>query len=221
MDVVLVLLIIFMLTAHVMEFGIEVDVPKVRAVKDTAQEMPVVTITKDGTTYLNGKPVNINDLNGDHPARRFAKAKGVYVRADKETIWDPVAQVMAELGEGRFQVNMVTQPEDIGGQRAKVMAPHADILDQPEPLREPLRGLGGAACFGGGRWLLGSAWFRRATRTSSGATSTAAGWDRWRSTRWRAFRCRAESGPVNPVANDTESLAPTPPPNPRPRRRPR
>ena len=48
MDVVLVLLIIFMLTAHVMEFGIEVDVPKVRMVKDTAQEMPVVTITKDG-----------------------------------------------------------------------------------------------------------------------------------------------------------------------------
>ena len=38
-DVVLVLLIIFMLTAHVMEFGIEVDVPKVRTVKETAQEM--------------------------------------------------------------------------------------------------------------------------------------------------------------------------------------
>ena len=54
-DVVLVLLIIFMLTAHVMEFGIEVDVPKVRTVKDTAQEMPVVTITKDGVTTLNGK----------------------------------------------------------------------------------------------------------------------------------------------------------------------
>ena len=47
-DVVLVLLIIFMLTAHVMEFGIEVDVPKTKYVKDTAQEMPVVTITKDG-----------------------------------------------------------------------------------------------------------------------------------------------------------------------------
>ena len=54
-DVVLVLLIIFMLTAHVMEFGIEVDVPKVRAVKDSAQELPVVNITKDGVTYLNEK----------------------------------------------------------------------------------------------------------------------------------------------------------------------
>ncbi len=110
-DVVLVLLIIFMLTASVMEFGIEVDVPKVRMVKDTAQEMPVVTITKDGTTTLNGKPVNINDL-GATIRQRFANAKGVYVRADRETIWDIVAQVTAELGEAKFQVNMVTQPED-------------------------------------------------------------------------------------------------------------
>ena len=41
-DVVLVLLIIFMLTAHVMEFGIQIDVPKVSEVKDSAQELPVV-----------------------------------------------------------------------------------------------------------------------------------------------------------------------------------
>jgi biopolymer transport protein ExbD len=111
-DVVLVLLIIFMLTAHVLEFGIEVDVPKVRPVKETSQqEMPVVTITKDGVIKLNADDVNINDL----PAtirQKFGKAKGVYVRADKETIWDPIAQVTAELGAAGFQVNMVTQPED-------------------------------------------------------------------------------------------------------------
>ena len=110
-DVVLVLLIIFMLTAHVMEFGIEVDVPKTKYVKDTAQEMPVVTITKDATITLNGKPVNINDLAATIH-ERYGKAKGVYVRADKQTIWDPIAQVTAELGAAGFQVNMVTQPED-------------------------------------------------------------------------------------------------------------
>src|SRR5450432_3535118 len=110
-DVVLVLLIIFMLTAHVMEFGIEVDVPKVRPVKEKATEMPVVSITKDGTTWLNDKAVNMNDL----PAairQRYGKTKGVYIRADKETIWDMVAQVTAEMGEAGFTVNMVTQPED-------------------------------------------------------------------------------------------------------------
>ncbi len=117
-DVVLVLLIIFMLTAHVMEFGIEVDVPKVRAVKDSAQELPVVTITKDGETTLNGAPVNINDMNATIH-QKFANAKGVYVRADKDTVWNIIAQVMAELGEGKFQVNMVTQPEDTAAKGRK------------------------------------------------------------------------------------------------------
>ncbi len=117
-DVVLVLLIIFMLTAHVMEFGIEVDVPKVRAVKDSAQELPVVTITKDGETTLNGAAVNINDLNATIH-QKFASAKGVYVRADKDTVWNVIAQVMAELGQGKFQVNMVTQPEDTAAKGRK------------------------------------------------------------------------------------------------------
>jgi biopolymer transport protein ExbD len=110
-DVVLVLLIIFMLTAHVMEFGIEVDVPKVRMVKDTAQELPVVTITKEGVTTLNGQPVNINDLDSAIRSK-FPKAQAVFVRADRETIWDVVAQVTAALAVDKFQVNMVTQPED-------------------------------------------------------------------------------------------------------------
>ncbi|HTS65562.1 MAG TPA: biopolymer transporter ExbD [Candidatus Acidoferrales bacterium] len=110
-DVVLVLLVIFMLTAHVMEFGIEVDVPKTRNVRETAQEMPVVTITRAGEITLNGKPVNINDLP-NAIKNQYGKAKGVYVRADKQTIWDPIAQVTAELGAAKLQVNMVTQPED-------------------------------------------------------------------------------------------------------------
>ncbi|HUB32463.1 MAG TPA: biopolymer transporter ExbD [Bryobacteraceae bacterium] len=110
-DVVLVLLIIFMLTAHVMDFGLEVDVPKVRTVKETAQDLPIVTIRKTGDIYLNEKMVNINDLKTEVP-RRFGSAKAVYVKADKDCIWEPIAQVTAELGADGFQVNMVTQPED-------------------------------------------------------------------------------------------------------------
>jgi biopolymer transport protein ExbD len=110
-DVVLVLLIIFMLTAHVMEFGIEVDVPKVRMVKDSSQQMPVVTVTKEGSLTLNGKAVNIHDL-APTIRQNFANTTGVYVRADKDVVWDVVAQVMAELGEAKFQLNMVTQPVD-------------------------------------------------------------------------------------------------------------
>src|SRR3954466_3179539 len=68
-DVVLVLLIIFMLTAHVMEFGLQVDVPKVRPVKETAQDLPTVSLLKSGDIYLNEKPININDLKEEIPRR--------------------------------------------------------------------------------------------------------------------------------------------------------
>jgi biopolymer transport protein ExbD len=117
-DVVLVLLVIFILTAHVMEFGIEVDVPKVRAVRETAQELPVVTITKDGTLTLNGQPTNIHDLNSAIHSK-FPKAAGAYVRADGQVIWNTLAQVVSELGEGKIQVNMVTQPEDTAAKSRK------------------------------------------------------------------------------------------------------
>lgn len=108
-DVVLVLLIIFMLTAHVMEFGLEVDVPKVRQVRDTAQELPVVTLTRDGEIFLGEKPVNINEL-GAAIRQRHTKTDAVYVRADKGTVWDPIAQVVSALTEAKLQVRMVTQP---------------------------------------------------------------------------------------------------------------
>jgi biopolymer transport protein ExbD len=117
-DVMLVLLIIFMLTAHVMEFGIEVDVPKTRAVADSAKELPVVNITKDGTLYLNEKETDINELPAAIAAR-FNGAAEVYLRADKETVWEPIAQVMSELGKAKLKVNVVTQPEDSAGKRRK------------------------------------------------------------------------------------------------------
>jgi biopolymer transport protein ExbD len=115
-DVVLVLLIIFMLTAHVMEFGLQVEVPKVKPVKENVQDLPVISITKEGTTYLNDKPVNIN-LLADQIHKRFHNASTVYVRADRRTPWDPIAQVFATLGEAKLAVNAVTQPEDKSDRR--------------------------------------------------------------------------------------------------------
>jgi biopolymer transport protein ExbD/biopolymer transport protein TolR len=115
-DVVLVLLIIFMLTAHVMEFGLQVEVPRVKPVKENVEDLPVVTITRDGASYLSDKPVNIHLLAGEI-RQRYHNAKAVYVRADKGTPWDPIAQVIATLGEEKLAVNMVTQPEDQTGKR--------------------------------------------------------------------------------------------------------
>lgn len=110
-DVVLVLLIIFMITANVMEFGLDIQVPKVRRVQNTAQDLPVISITKNGESFLNDKPININSLAAG-VRQRFHNATAVYVRADSKTPWDPIAQVVAELGEAKFEVRMVTAPID-------------------------------------------------------------------------------------------------------------
>jgi len=77
-DVVLVLLIIFMVTASVMEFGLTVDVPTVKQVRDTTEEHPVISVARDGTTYLNDAEVNINNI-GKEVRRRFKDQTG---RAD-------------------------------------------------------------------------------------------------------------------------------------------
>lgn len=114
-DVVLVLLVIFMLTAHVMEFGLEVEVPKVRQSRDSAQELPVVTLTRDGRLFLNEQEVNINEL-GAAIEKRFGKGQAVYLRADKEIVWDVMAQVISALGEAQMKVNTVTQPLDAADQ---------------------------------------------------------------------------------------------------------
>src|SRR5262245_38775658 len=115
-DVLLVLLVIFMLTAHVMEFGIEIEVPRVRPQKESAKELPVVSITKTGELSLNDKPANINDLAA-MIVKRYGKNQAVYVRADAQVTFEPVAQVLAELGEARIPVNVVTKPDDSRSRR--------------------------------------------------------------------------------------------------------
>jgi biopolymer transport protein ExbD len=113
-DVVLVLLIIFMLTAHVMEFGLEVNVPAVTTVKDSAEELPVVTITRTGKLFLNEKPVNIHDISTE-VGRRFQGAKAVYVRADAATTFDPIAQVISALNDAKLTIRLVAKPEESPG----------------------------------------------------------------------------------------------------------
>jgi len=99
-----------------MEFGLEVEVPKVKPVKENIQDLPVVTITRSGASYLNDKPININVL-GDEIKKRYHNPSAVYVRADRLTTFDPIAQIIATLGEAKLAVNLVTQPEDAADKR--------------------------------------------------------------------------------------------------------
>jgi biopolymer transport protein ExbD len=113
-DVLLVLLIIFMITAHVMEYGIEVDVPKTKSVQTTTKELPIITVTKTGSVYLGKETLNINNLAAELQ-KKYDTKKGVFLMADKETPWDQVAQVMSILGDAKIGVNAVTQPADAPG----------------------------------------------------------------------------------------------------------
>jgi biopolymer transport protein ExbD/biopolymer transport protein TolR len=61
-DVVLVLLVIFMITAPVLQSGIEVNVPKTRTVKEITEQRMVVTIDHDQQIFLGDQPVNIHEL---------------------------------------------------------------------------------------------------------------------------------------------------------------
>ncbi|MBL8173901.1 MAG: biopolymer transporter ExbD [Bryobacterales bacterium] len=116
-DVVLVLLIIFMLTAQVMEFGLEIDVPKVRQTAANAQERPVLSLTAKGNLYLNEAAININDVKAE-VERRFGKdIKDVYVRADRNVTWDVLAQVVSAIKEAQLRAQLVTKAEDIPDRR--------------------------------------------------------------------------------------------------------
>ncbi len=116
-DVVLVLLIIFMLTAQVMEFGLEIDVPKVKQQQQSARELPVISVTKKGEVYLNEAPLKLVDLR-DAVLRKFGPStKAVYVRADRNLTWDVLAQVVSEVKAAGFDARLVTKTEDIADKR--------------------------------------------------------------------------------------------------------
>ena len=71
-DVVLVLLIIFMVTAPVLQSGIEVAVPHTKTVKEITEERLVVTIDRNQNVFLNSQPVNINRLDAHALAQPIA-----------------------------------------------------------------------------------------------------------------------------------------------------
>jgi biopolymer transport protein TolR len=111
-DVVLVLLIIFMLTAPILQSGIDVNVPKTRTVKEITEERQVVSIDSKQRVYLGNDPVNINEL-GDKLRQkvRDPQSQSIYVRCDAEVPFGVFATVMDAMKSAGFpNVSIVTQP---------------------------------------------------------------------------------------------------------------
>jgi biopolymer transport protein ExbD/biopolymer transport protein TolR len=111
-DVLLVLLIIFMLTAPILQSGIELDVPQTKTVKEISQEKLVVSIDKGQRLFLGNDPVNIHDLGGLLRQKLgAARGQAVFLRADKSVPFGTVAMVVDELRQsGIEQISMVTEP---------------------------------------------------------------------------------------------------------------
>ena len=112
-DVMLVLLIIFMVTAPILQQGVAIDLPKTKAGPLAgAEEQLVVNIAKTGQVYLNDTPYTLSQLT--EKLRAIASARRdrpLYVRADQGVPYGQVMRAMAAVREaGLVRVGLVTEP---------------------------------------------------------------------------------------------------------------
>ena len=110
-DVVLVLLIIFMITAPILQSGIEVDVPKTHTVKEITEQKLVVTMDKKQTLYLGNDPVNIHQLAERIKKQAKRQNDVVFLRADETVPFGAFCTVIDTLRvSGITNISIVTQP---------------------------------------------------------------------------------------------------------------
>lgn len=116
-DVVLVLLVIFMITAPVLQSGIEVAVPKTRTVKEITEQRVVLTIDRDSRLFLGDQPVNIHELPDKlHQPGADPSKQVIYLRADERVPFGAFASVMDAVKQaGITNISIVTQPLDTKG----------------------------------------------------------------------------------------------------------
>jgi biopolymer transport protein TolR len=116
-DVMLVLLVIFMVTAPIIQQGVQVNLPQAKAgaIAGT-EEMLIVTISKNGKVYLNDNPMSLAELGDKLRAIRKLQAdKQVYLRADQDVRYGLVIKTIAEIKQaGIERLGMVTQPSSDG-----------------------------------------------------------------------------------------------------------
>jgi biopolymer transport protein TolR len=111
-DVVLVLLIIFMITAPVLQSGIEVAVPKTRTVKEITEERLVISIDRQQKVFLGNDPININEIGARLREKlRDPERMQVYLRSDENVPFGAFATVMDAVKQaGITNVSIVTEP---------------------------------------------------------------------------------------------------------------
>jgi biopolymer transport protein TolR len=112
-DVMLVLLIIFMVTAPFIQQGVEVNLPQTKAGAITGKAEPlIVSISRNGRIYLNDNRITLRALGRKLKAvRGIRRDKEVFLRADRNVRYGIVIQTIAEIKKaGIVKLGMVTQP---------------------------------------------------------------------------------------------------------------
>ena len=112
-DVMLVLLVIFMVTAPIIQQGVQVNMPQTKASAIAGSEEPlIVTVAKDGKIYLNDNVIGLADLGTKLSAIRKLQAdKQVYLRADQDVRYGTVMKTIAEIKQaGIEKLGMVSRP---------------------------------------------------------------------------------------------------------------
>jgi biopolymer transport protein TolR len=111
-DVMLVLLIIFMVTAPMLQTGIDVELPETKSVKDVnPEERIVISISREGLIYYGSEAINFSTI----PDRLKKDAKSpkdsIFLRADKDVKWNSIVSVIDAIRESGFsQIKLVTKP---------------------------------------------------------------------------------------------------------------
>lgn len=112
-DVMLVLLIIFMVTAPLLQQGLDVNLPKAKGRDLPTEERITLLIKKDRTMYMNDHPVTMKDMR--QKLKALSKTNpNVFLKADKDVPYGLVAEIMGDIKEaGIEKLGMITEPSII------------------------------------------------------------------------------------------------------------
>jgi len=110
-DVMLVLLVIFMVTAPLLQQGIDVNLPKAKGKDLPPEERISLVIKKGGTIYMNENPVSLAEMKRKLEA--ISKLNpNVFLKADKDVPYGVIVEVMGEIKDaGIEKLGMVTEPK--------------------------------------------------------------------------------------------------------------
>ncbi|MBX3173047.1 MAG: biopolymer transporter ExbD [Gemmatimonadaceae bacterium] len=114
-DVMMLLMIIFMITAPMMQGGVDVSLPRAEARPLNARSALVVSVTRDGRIFADDVQLSLSEFRGTfRTLANQAGREGVYLRADQGVPYGRVVEVLAIMrGAGVGNIGLVAEPEDV------------------------------------------------------------------------------------------------------------